>query len=168
MKARRQELLFVAYCPIVECFSTLGKPNMHAQVPFGPKKHWSFARARACFHDLWVINERCMICTFAEKTGVFWGPTVHKSVSRAMLLFCALWGRVSRVEGPSLLLLQATEQDLHARILWAVLVFAAAGVDALQGLPQTSAREKHAARWAATSSAFSLEMPSGRPRSSHG
>ena len=29
----------------VQCFSTLGKPNLHAQPPFGPKKHWSFARA---------------------------------------------------------------------------------------------------------------------------
>ena len=33
------------YSPIAKCFSTLGKPKMHAQLPFGPKKHRSFARA---------------------------------------------------------------------------------------------------------------------------
>ena len=34
-----------SYCPIALCFRTLGKPKLHAQLPFGPKKHWSFARA---------------------------------------------------------------------------------------------------------------------------
>ena len=44
--------------PIAECFSTLGKPNLHAQLPFGPKKHWSFARAHVFMTFGFRINHK--------------------------------------------------------------------------------------------------------------